>query len=98
HATVHFVSAALIEHHLSWRFISARKERTDHDRRSSSRQGLHDISRVFDTTVSDKRDSCFVTYRAAVEDRLHLRDTDPCDHAGGTNGTRPNANFDSIDT
>src|SRR3989344_8829128 len=96
HAPVNFVFFSLYGNYFSWRFISARKQRTQHYRVCSGGKGLGNISRKANAPICYNRHIFCFGYFCHVHNGGELGHSYAAYDSCGANGTGAYAYFQSI--
>ena len=96
HPPDHLEATSLEQNRFAWALFSAREHRSHHHARCTSRECLHDITRVLHAAVGDDGDIACTFH--GIEDRRELRNADARHNARRADRARANANFHRIDT
>jgi len=97
HAAVPLVGAPLVQDGVARGLLGPREQGADHHQVGAGGDGLGEVPRVLDAAVGDERDAVLLGDPGALGDRRDLRHPDPRHHAGGADGTRPDADLDGVD-
>mmetsp|Transcript_40023 Transcript_40023/g.66889 ORF Transcript_40023/g.66889 Transcript_40023/m.66889 type:complete len:497 (+) Transcript_40023:100-1590(+) len=89
---------SVLDEGLSWGLIGSGQEAAEHHGRSSSGNGLDNVSTRPDPSISNDWDVVLDGLRVAVEDGSQLGDSASRDDTGDANGARSDSDLDGIGT
>ena len=98
HTAIYFVLTSLIQLESTWTLVAACKHASHHTNASACCDRLCNITGIFDTAISNDRDTVFFCNCIAVHNSGDLRNADTCNHAGRTDRTRSDTNLNTIST
>ena len=98
HTTIRLELTTVVDDRIARTLLGTCHERAHHHATATSGQGLHDIARIAQTTISDKGNTRALEHTIHVVDGTELGHTHTSHHTGGTDRTRTNTHLDSIGT
>ena len=98
HATVAFVTAALIKNDLARRFFGACKHAAHHHARCTRRNGFGNVAAVTNTTIGNQGNTTALQSHGHVINGSDLRNTHTGHNACGANRAWTDAHFHAIGT
>ena len=98
HATIALELTAIIYYCVTRTLLCSCYERTDHHTTATSSYGLHDVTRVTQTTISDERHVSALQCAVHIIYRTQLRYTYTCNDTSGTDTTRADTYLHCVST
>ena len=98
HATIALELTTVVDDRVARTLFRTSDERTHHHAAATSGEGLHDITGVAQTTISDEGNTCSFQHAVDIIDGAELWHTHTSHHTGGTDGTWADTHLDGVGT
>ncbi len=85
HTAIHLEATALVNFHLAGAFLGTGQQAAHHHTAAASRQRLHNIAGIFNTTVANNRHVIFCGHLGRIHNCGQLRHANAGNHTRGTN-------------
>ena len=96
HAAIGLERSPVVDDQLARALVQTGQQASQHDAGGPGRQGLGDVARVADTTISYNRHTGGLGFSRTLEDGPDLGHAYPADDAGRADASRPDADLDGV--